>query len=126
MKLTERYIQLCRELAEAGFVWQPRPGDWMLDLNDDSVGMLTMGIENPALLRANNVQIPYGEQIADLLAAEGAHRFEEASEVVWRSADGTELHRYSLVAIRAAGAEDEDEESLVALVALYRRKPLSA
>jgi hypothetical protein len=122
VKLTERYIALCRELADAGYVWEPRPGDWMLDLNDESVGMLTTFIENAALLRANNTQIPYGSQIADMLAARGVMMARDgdtkgaAGDAVWRDRAGREVYRCAAAALD----ENEDEESLAALVAAMR------
>jgi hypothetical protein len=118
MKLTERYVELCRELAEAGYVWNPRPGDWMLDLEDGSIGMLTMHIERPALIRRVNVQIPYGLQIAELLAARGClWRDRDEGGRVWVDAGGAVLHECAAPAL----AESEDEEALVALVMDFRR-----
>jgi len=124
MKITERYVELCRELAAAGYVWMPRAGDWMLDLEDGSIGMLTMHIERPDLLRRVNVQIPYGLQIAELLEArgctwrDGGGERQGAAGRVWFDASGQELHRCTASALE----DNEDEEALAALVADFRRR----
>jgi hypothetical protein len=118
MHLTERYIQLCRELAAAGYQWQPRPGDWMLDLNDESVGMLTTYIQRPELVVRNNVQLPYGNQIGDLLTARGITTSADGPDQIWRSREGQELHRCPSDQL----ADHGDEEALVALITDYTRR----
>lgn len=115
MRLTERYIELCRELAAAGYVWEPRPGDWMLDRDDGSIGMLTTYIERPELLRRANLQVPYGDQIREMLSARKCTVEEGEGGWCWRDRDGSVLHRAEV------DPEAEDEEALAALVAEYLR-----
>ncbi len=118
MHLTERYIQLCRELAAAGYQWQPRPGDWMLDLNDESVGTLTTQIQRPELVVRNNVHLPYGSQLSDLMALRGIEPSgASTSERVWTDRNGALLHKCD--ADQAAAFPDD--EALLALIADFRK-----
>ncbi|MCA8939549.1 MAG: hypothetical protein KDB07_07065 [Planctomycetes bacterium] len=116
MKLTEEYIDLCLELEALGYVWQPRPGDWMIDKSDDSIGMITTQIKDGTMLRRLNAQVLYGSQIVDLLAERGA-RLQVAEGHEWFDREGALLHRCSAEAY----ASNDDEESLKALVEDYRR-----
>lgn len=118
MKLTERYVELCRELAGAGYQWDPRPGDWMLDTEDGSIGMLTTHIERPGLLRRVNVHLPYGMQIDGLLEQRGCSwRGTGDGGREWLARDGVRLHVCGAGALEEAG----DEEALAALLADFRR-----
>jgi len=117
MKLTERYIQLCRDLADAGYVWNPRPGDWILDITDESIGMLTTYIEQPERLRAVNIQIPYGLQIHDLLLERKCSRVDLSGGARWDDRVGVQLYECDAAAIKA----NEDEEALAALVIDFQR-----
>lgn len=118
MKLTDRYVDLCRQLADAGYVWHPRPGDWMLDLMDDSIGMLTTAIKRPELLIRVNVQLPYGEQITALLESSGVRVVIEGDEQRWIASDGSLVYACSC----ARFVEAPDEEALAALVEEFRRQ----
>ncbi len=122
MALTERYITLCRKLAASGYQWQPRPGDWILDKMDESLGMLTTYIERPELLQRVNIHVPYGPQIAELLEGQSCQRLENEKGVFWVNADGQEVYCSTF----KAWAEDPELEELEALVHLYLHKPLSS
>lgn len=118
MKLTEDYIDLCVRLEELGFVWQPRPGDWMLDKSDASVGMITTHIEDGRMLRNLNTQIPYGSQIVDLLAERQCRvPLAQDSACEWFDRHGEALHSCTPEAF----ADNDDVEHLRALVADFER-----
>lgn len=119
MKLTDRYVDLCRQLAEAGYVWQPRPGDWMLDIADESIGMITTYIHKPELLRKVNIQLPYGEQISSMLAELEIQQLTSDDSVSWSTHAGTEIYSCDTRAYE----DNPDEEALAALVAAYRDRP---
>ncbi|NUQ35533.1 MAG: hypothetical protein HUU29_11410 [Planctomycetaceae bacterium] len=117
MNLTERYVVLCKELASLGYQWTPRPGDWILDITDESIGMLTTYIEKPELIRKVNVQIPYGDQIKELLAKRGCLENVQGGNVIWLDSKGNEIYRCTAEANKL----NDDEHSLAALVEDFRR-----
>ena len=120
MNLTERYIQLFKELADLGYDWSPRAGDWILDITDESIGMLTTYIEKPELIRKVNVQIPYGEQIHELLDRRGCKRDGDEQSIYWVDHTGKELHRCSMSDYEC----NDDEHALAALVEdFYKHGP---
>ena len=70
-RLTEEYIQAALELERAGYCWQPQAGDWMLDRDDHSVGMLTTPIKNPDAVRRLNSHLPTHAQTDEMLVQLG-------------------------------------------------------
>lgn len=117
MQLTERYIELCKRLAAAGYRWLPRAGDWMVDLTDDSIGMLTIEPDKPEQVAMVNVHLPLAHQLTALLGGFGIEEKAGPATTVWLDAQGHELH----TADEAACKADLGAEQLTALVMLHER-----
>lgn len=70
-RITEEYVQAARELERAGYEWRPGPGDWILDRDDQSIGMLTTPVKRPGLIRRLNTHLPTHAQVDEMLAGHG-------------------------------------------------------
>lgn len=70
-RLTEEYCAAAIALEQAGYDWQPRPGDWMLDRDDASVGMLTLPVQDSAQVKRLNIHIPTYVQVNAMLDERG-------------------------------------------------------
>lgn len=66
-RITEDYCEASLALEKAGYAWTPRPGDWMLDRDDASVGMLTLPVQDHAQVKRLNVRIPTYVQVSAML-----------------------------------------------------------
>ncbi len=66
-RITEEYCAASLALEKAGYVWQPRPGDWMLDRDDASIGMLTLPVQDGVQIRRLNTHIPTYIQVGAML-----------------------------------------------------------
>lgn len=112
-RITEEYCQASIELEQAGYCWMPRPGDWMLDRDDASVGMLTLPVQDPAQVRRLNTHIPTYVQVNAMLDQRGV-RERNGEGVEFLKGDQRVAH-FS----REEYAEDEGLCRLRALVAAY-------
>lgn len=72
-RITEEYCAAALALEQAGYVWQPRPGDWMLDRDDASIGMLTLPVRDGEQIRRLNTHIPTYVQVNAMLLEHGVH-----------------------------------------------------
>ena len=70
-RITEDYVQAALELEHAGYCWQPGPGDWLLDRDDHSVGMLTTRPVDAPRIRRLNTHLPTHAQVDEMLAQAG-------------------------------------------------------
>ena len=70
-RITEDYCTAALALEQAGYEWKPRPGDWMLDRDDASIGMLTLPVHDGAQIRKLNTHIPTYVQVSAMLAERG-------------------------------------------------------
>ena len=66
-RITEDYCEAAQALENAGYEWAPRPGDWMLDRDDASVGMLTLPVQDGAQVKRLNIHIPTYVQVSAML-----------------------------------------------------------
>lgn len=108
-RITEEYVQGALELAKAGYPWRPAPGDWMLDLDDHSIGMLTTPVKRPEMIRRLNIHLPTQVQTEEMLGAHG---------VELRDKDGPEFVHGDSVIARFSRQEFSDDEALCCLKAL--------
>jgi len=95
MNLTERYIELCKLLANAGYQWRPQPGDWMVDLTDDSIGMLTLEPDKPQLVAMVNVHLPMEPQVLSMLSQREVSHKAASGQVTWWDRHGKSIHECS-------------------------------
>lgn len=93
-KITEEYVQAAIALEQAGYEWQPGPGDWILDKEDQSIGILTTPVEKAWLMRRLNTHLPTNVQVDELLASVGVTWSEQADSWAFVAADKTELVKY--------------------------------
>lgn len=70
-KITEEYVQAAIALENAGYEWSPGPGDWILDKDDQSIGLLTTPVEKQWLIRRLNTHLPTNVQVDELLTLHG-------------------------------------------------------
>ncbi len=70
-KITEEYVQAAIALENAGYEWSPGPGDWILDKDDQSIGLLTTPVEKQWLIRRLNTHLPTNVQVDELLTQHG-------------------------------------------------------
>lgn len=70
-RITEDYVQAALALERAGYEWQPGPGDWILDRDDHSIGMLTTPVKDAGLVRRLNTHLPTHAQVNEMMAAVG-------------------------------------------------------
>lgn len=68
-RITEEYVQAALDLELAGYCWQPGPGDWLLDRDDHSIGMLTTRPVDAPRIRRLNTHLPTHAQVDEMLAA---------------------------------------------------------
>jgi hypothetical protein len=115
-RITEDYCAAALALEKAGYEWTPRPGDWMLDRDDASVGMLTLPVQDGAQVKRLNIHIPTYVQVSAMLDRM-AVREERGREVLFVSASGV-VSRFS----NEAFAADEGLCRLKALVAALQPK----
>ena len=92
-RITEDYCEAAQALERAGYEWAPRPGDWMLDRDDASVGMLTLPVQDGAQVKRLNIHIPTYVQVSAMLD-KLAVREERGREVLFVRASG-EVTRFS-------------------------------
>jgi hypothetical protein len=97
-RITEDYVQAALELVEAGYLWAPAPGDWMLDRDDHSIGMLTVPVSKPDLVRRLNAHLPTYVQASELLNARGVR---EIGDGTFLRPDGSALIAFSAEQWRA-------------------------
>lgn len=115
-RITEEYCILALELERLGYAWQPRAGDWMIDRDDSSIGMLTVPPRQPERICALNVHLPTYLQVNHLLDAKRVTLKSGAGHVEFISSGGKSL----LVAAAAEFEADQGTFALRALVACYR------
>ncbi|CAG0989950.1 hypothetical protein PLCT2_02413 [Planctomycetaceae bacterium] len=108
-RITEDYCEAALALEKAGYEWTPRPGDWMLDRDDASVGMLTLPVQDAAQVKRLNIHIPTYVQVSAMLDRLGV-REERGREVSFVRASG--------VVTRCSNAEFSADEGLCRLRAL--------
>ncbi|MCC6572425.1 MAG: hypothetical protein IT462_01425 [Planctomycetes bacterium] len=89
-RITEEYCRLAQELEAAGYYWSPRAGDWMLDRDDGSIGMLTTEVRDQAYIRRLNTHLPTYVQTEALLKEAGVVTERNDGEVAF-SRGGTRL-----------------------------------
>lgn len=70
-RITEEYVQAAIALEHAGYEWSPGPGDWILDKDDQSIGLLTTPVEKQWLMRRLNTHLPTNVQVDELLTQHG-------------------------------------------------------
>lgn len=110
-RITEDYVQAAIELADAGYDWQPHAGDWILDRDDHSLGLLTTPIEDGTIVKRLNVHIPTFAQVEEMFESFGVTETNDAG--VTFSADDATLVTF-------------DAETFDADPALCRLKALAA
>jgi hypothetical protein len=90
-RITEDYVQAALKLAASGYEWEPRPGDWMLDKDDHSIGMLTVPPNRPEMIRRLNVHLPTFAQVDALLDERGiSHK-----EGLFQNTQGTAIAEFT-------------------------------
>lgn len=117
-RITEEYCALAVELEQAGYVWQPRAGDWLLDRDDSSVGMLTLPISDQAAVRGLNYHLPTYVQVNEMLERLKVELASACGAIVARL-KGREIARFDEAQFRA----EEALCRLKALVAAFRAGP---
>ncbi|MHC4841339.1 MAG: hypothetical protein ACYTDT_10375 [Planctomycetota bacterium] len=70
-KITEEYVQAAIALEQAGYEWKPGPGDWILDKEDQSIGILTTPVEKGWLVRRLNTHLPTYVQVDEIMSEHG-------------------------------------------------------
>lgn len=114
-RITEEYCTLAMELEQAGYLWQPRAGDWVLDRDDSSVGMLTLPITDQAAVRRLNFHLPTYVQVNEMLDRMNVQVIESEQAVLFMAAS-RELLRVPLELFCA----EEATWRLKALVEAFR------
>ncbi|CAG0931914.1 hypothetical protein PLCT1_01924 [Planctomycetaceae bacterium] len=118
-RITEEYCAASLALELAGYEWQPRPGDWMLDRDDASIGMLTLPVRDGAQIRKLNTHIPTYIQVGAMLDENGVN--ETRGQHVEFRVRGRVIAKFSLDEFAA----DEGLCRLRALVAALQLKAQS-
>ncbi|GIK51967.1 MAG: hypothetical protein HUU03_01720 [Planctomycetaceae bacterium] len=114
-RITEEYCVLAVELEQAGYFWQPRAGDWVLDRDDSSVGMLTLPITDQATVRRLNYHLPTYVQVNEMLDRMVV-KFVSSGGAIVASLGERELARFDAAHFQA----EEAACRLKALVAAFR------
>lgn len=82
-RITEEYCRLAQELEAAGYFWLPRAGDWMLDRDDGSIGMLTVTVRDADYIRRLNWHLPTYVQAEEMLVQAGVTILQGEHEVAF-------------------------------------------
>ncbi|MDC1142905.1 hypothetical protein OAU50_07410 [Planctomycetota bacterium] len=86
-KITEEYVQAAIELEQAGYEWTPGPGDWILDKDDQSIGLLTTPVQKQWLIRRLNTHLPTFVQVDEMLEAQGVTCDKDDVQINFNAAD---------------------------------------